>query len=267
MNEPVFRPRSAVEILDASVRLYRANLPTLITISLVLFLPFDIIGAAGGPGTKLVMNVVRALIGPLVAAVIVGVVDDVLHGRPANTSGALDRIRGKTVLLIGVAFAQGVLTILGLVALIIPGLLAIVWTFAAPMAVVIEGVDGLGEAFSRARALARGHFGHVLGTIILAYVAVFFVVVVAAMVLGIVLGSVAFPRAAIGLLGSAIYDAIYPVVAVALTLLYFDLRVRTDAYDVESMMSDLPTRPVAPGAGAPGTAAPQAPSRTGGAGA
>lgn len=266
MTEPVFRPRSAVEILDASVRLYRANLPTLITISLVLFLPFDIIGAAGGKGTKSLMNLVQALIGPLVVAVIVGVVDDVLHGRPANTSAALDRIRGKTGLLIGIAFAQGFLTIVGLVALIIPGLLVIAWTFAAPMAVVVEGVDGIGEAFSRARALARGHFGHVLGTIVLAYVAVLFGVVVLAMAVGLVLGLLAVPEAAIDLLGAAIFAAIYPVAAVASTLLYFDLRVRADAYDVESMMTDLPARPVVPGAGAPGTAAPQAPSRTGGSG-
>lgn len=257
MNEPIFRPRSATEILDASVKLYRDNLATLVTISLVLLLPFSIIAALLGPGGKALINLVQGLIYPIVIAMIVGVVDDVLHGRPADTSTALRRVDGKVGLLIGIAFAQGILTMLGFLFLIVPGLLVWVWYFAAPMTAVVEGTDSVGSAFNRSKALAKGQFGHVFGTMLLAWFAVTVVFLAFALMLGFVAGLVGLPKPAIDVIGSASFAAVFPVVAVVSTMLYFDLRVRNDAYDVESLVAELPSGGVAPGAGAPssGTAA------------
>lgn len=263
MTEPVFRPRTPTEIIDAAVRLYRANLAAFATVSVVMLLPFNILGEALGPGWAVLVGLVQGLVTPIVIAVLVGVVDDVLHGRPASTSAALARLRGRMGLIVSIAIAQGILTMLGLVLLVVPGLIAMVWTFAAPMTVVIEGVRDVGTAFSRARALARGHFGHVLGTLMLTYLGMFLVVFALAVGLGIVAGLLHLPTHLISLLGSAVFAVIFPVVAVASTMLYFDLRVRSDAYDLESMIAQLPGAPVVPGAGAPGSTPPSESPRAG----
>jgi hypothetical protein len=263
MTEPVFRPRSATEIVDAAVKIYRDNLAPLVTISLVLLVPFYVLGMLLGTVGALVAGLGRALMTPIVVAMIVGAVDDALHGRPVDTSSALDRVRGRAGLLIGIAFAQGILTFLGFVLLIIPGLLAMVWTFAAPMTVVVENVGDTGTAFSRARALARGQFGHVLGTLLLAYLAVIFVTYAFSFIVGFVGVLVHVPVAVLGLIASAVFAALFPVVAVASALLYFDLRVRNEAYDVESLVSELPNDGVGAGPGAPTSgAAPRPGSRT-----
>ena len=263
MTEPIFRPRSATEIVDASVKIYRDNLAPLVTISLVLLVPAYLIGTLLGTFGSFLSSILQALVGPIVVAMIVGAVDDALHGRPVDTSTALDRVRGRAGLLIGIAFVQGLLTVLGLVLLVVPALFVVVWTFAAPMTVVVENVREVGTAFSRARALARGHFGHVLGTLLLSYIAVIFVAFAFSFVLGLVGGLLHVPNQVLRLLGSATFAALFPVVAVSSALLYFDLRVRNDAYDVESLVAELPNDGVSAGPGAPGSGAtPRPGSRT-----
>ena len=253
MSEPVFRPRSVTEILDASVKIYRDNLATLVTISLVLLLPFNILGVALGPAARIVMNLLQALVYPIVIAMIVGVVDDVLHGRPADTSSALRRVQGKTGLLISISIAQGLVTMLGFLLLVIPGVLFAVWYFAAPMTAVVEGASDVGSAFTRSKSLAKGHFGHVFGTMVLAYLGVILVAIAFAFMLGLVTALLGVPSSVIDLVSSAAFDAVFPVVAVASTLLYFDLRVRNDAYDVERLVGELPNDGVSAGPGAPGS--------------
>jgi hypothetical protein len=60
------------------------------------------------------------------------------------------------------------LTVLGLVALVVPGLLCLAWFFSAPYVVMEEGVWGM-AALRRSRQLAAGRVADVLGTVSLGW--------------------------------------------------------------------------------------------------
>jgi hypothetical protein len=109
---------------------------------------------------------------------------------------------------------------------------------------VVENL-GVGGAFGRSSKLSKGNGGRILGIyillvilIIVASVAVQYVMLLALVplksvpIVGMVLSSVS----------SFVVGALVgPVITIALTLLYFDQRVRKEAFDLEHMMRSLPT--------------------------
>jgi hypothetical protein len=140
----------------------------------------------------------------------------------------------------GAAIIQGLVIGLGLLLLIVPGIIFAAWNFAMQQAVMVEG-RGAGEAFERSRALARGHFGHIVKTSVLA-----FLIAMAAM-FGIGFARAFLPvgerGAALLLTGAMI--GINPIVAVVGTVLYYDLRIRNEALDVEMAAARLGEEPAA----------------------
>src|SRR5207244_10594103 len=91
------------------------------------------------------------------------------------------------------------------------------------------------ESFSRARQLARGQFWHILGTVLLAWLIVGVLVAVFALALGSLAGMVGINERTMDFLSSLTFIVVFPIVAVASGILYFDLRIRTEAYDVVTL--------------------------------
>jgi hypothetical protein len=235
MNDPLLRPRSAVEIIDAAFALYRANFGVLATLALVLLGPFEVIGVlVGGDVGSLISNL-SGLLGPIVVGATVAVVSDAMHDRPISIASAFAQIAGRWGTLVLVSFAQGVLVIIGLIVLVVPGLIALVWTFAAPMAVVVERVDQASAALGRARQLARGQFWHILRTLALAWVVVFVLLVAVAIGAGLIGQLFKLNEDMTGFLGAWVFILLMPIIGTASSILYFDLRIRTEAYDIERL--------------------------------
>jgi hypothetical protein len=139
---------------------------------------------------------------------------------------------GRLSSVLGVAILEPLIITLGFFLFIIPGLVFQAWFFAALYVVVIEGSDTFG-ALGRSRGLARGSFGRILGTIFLVGVIVAFVQYLLGIVLSLIV--VLFNTTSVGVallpyLLAAIF--IYPLKTAVMVLLYYDLRIRREGFDL-----------------------------------
>jgi hypothetical protein len=231
----MFRPRSAIEILDAGFSIYRAHFATLAAIWVALLGPFHIAGALIGGALGSAISNLSGFAMPVAVGATVAVVSDAMHERPVSFNGAFGQISGRSGTLIVVSLAQGVLTLLGMILLIVPGVIVWCWTFAAPMTVVVERVDGTSGAISRSRQLARGQFWHILGTLALSWFIVVVLMIAAGAGIGFIAGFIGLNEVVTDLLLAWALMLALPVAGAASGVLYFDLRIRTDAYDVERL--------------------------------
>src|SRR5262249_27695148 len=152
------------------------------------------------------------LFGPILFGGIVAVVSDAMHDRPISLRSAFSQIDGRWGTLVLVSLAQGILVILGTIFLIFPGLLALCWTFAAPMAVVVEQAPGTAAALGRSRQLARGQFGHILGTLALGWVIIFVLLIALGIGAGLIGKLIGLSDEMSGFLGQWAFVLMMPII-------------------------------------------------------
>lgn len=234
-----YRPRRATEILDASFQFYRAHAQTLLVIAAIVLVPPAVLAAIAPEGIKQIVEIAGNLLLPVAQGAIALVVAGALEGRTPRAEEAFGGLRGKIGALVATQIMAGIMIMFGLVLLIIPGLIAIVWTAVMQPAVAIEKISS-GDALTRSRDLCRGHGGHVIGTLLLAGFLLIVMVIGGGVVVGIIGGMVGLPDRITELLGGLLIVPLYPIMAVATSLLYFDLRVRREGADIEAMAAALP---------------------------
>lgn len=230
------RPRSVAELVDASFNLYRANAAAIITAAMLVVAPPAILKALAPAALERLIDLIGNLLVPLAQGAITVCVASIVErdGRP-DAGHALREASARAGSLIGVQILSGVMVVIGMVLLLVPGVIAAIWTAVCLPAVVIERV-GVSRAIERSRALVRDRWMHVLGTLLLAWGIALVFIVGAGMVLGL-LG----PGDRIStLLVDLLFGLVYPIPAIAVTLLYYDLRVRTESADIDAMLSALP---------------------------
>jgi hypothetical protein len=225
-------PQSAGRLLVSALALYRRYPWLFLTLAAAVIVPYQaivLIATGTGPfergslsvGTDLVISWIDLLlITPLVSALHVHAVAESMQGAVPRL-GAVAR-RGVLVLPVVVAASvmSGLGIALGLLAFIIPGIfLALRW-FVVAQAAAIEG-EGWLEALRRSHRLVRDHYGHVI---------------VFAILLAVLVGG---PAYLVGLpfeggdvdvlsflLGVLVQVLAWSLGALAMALLYFDLRTR-----------------------------------------
>ncbi len=254
------RPLSLGELLDRTFQIYRNNFLLFAGIAAVAYLPMFIVrsGLVLAPqllgGSASVAIVVGVLL--LIVLYLVGVaaaqsgtiiaVSAVHLSQPITIGEAYGRVRemlGRIVLLtigLGIGIAVGTLL------LIVPGIiLALMWALAVPVAVLEDA--SLGEATSRSRALTAGHRGRV-----------FVVYLVFFMLSGMVGAALGSPLAVVAVFNrNATHETlaiiqvfsvmisyvsqilVTPLMTIAFSLMYYDERVRKEAFDIELMMKSL----------------------------
>jgi hypothetical protein len=249
---------SVGDILDRGLKLLLARFPLLISITLLVQLPFMLfqllIPLLEGAGVGLVFLTLLAtllsvlILAPLSQAVILYVVMREYVDRPATMAEAFSLAMSRFGPLLGTVFLSGLLIGLGFLACFIPGAyLAIMWAFAAQV-VVLENRSGM-DALQRSKALVTGHGWRVFGV-------VFLIQIVAGFVGGLIGGTMAvvlpYQEAIPGPRGFPVmHFTSYPnyviahsfelivnvligsYLAVCMTLLYLDLRIRKEGFDLE----------------------------------
>jgi hypothetical protein len=263
----VLRPMSLGEILDQTFRLYRnhfvlfvgiAALPQLVILAFqTVVATAQTTGVMGTGGTKtIVVSVLGAIVAlalylaattASMAATVVAVSN--LHlDKPITIAEAYGRIRHSVLRLAGVIIGMTLGVMLGLVIFIIPGIiLALKWALAIPVAVVEDA--GLSVATSRSSDLTKGSKGRIF--------AVWFVVLaliwVVTILFGIPVGVIAATSASKGgqvpfwlegvnsSLGFVVNSLCGPLLTIAISLMYFDERVRKEAFDLQVLMGSVGT--------------------------
>ena len=234
------RPRDLNALIGTTFALYRRHLKTFLTIAVVVVVPDGLIVSGIGLGQltapyqddpaverELFEFLVAALVTtPLITAMHVTAVMDVARGEApsARRSIAAGLEAFAPVLAAMVMYVLGVIA--GFILLIVPGVyLAVRWYFVTQV-VVVDGRRGV-EVLERSGQLVRGNWWRVLG------IAIVFNLIVALLTVPIAAGVQAAAEAADAqavMLAGTILTQILTLsfLALATTLLYFDLRVRRE---------------------------------------
>jgi hypothetical protein len=249
---------SVGDILDRGLKLLLARFPLIIAITLIVQLPFFIfqllIPALEGMGAgvallTLVAALISALIlGPISQAVVLYVVMREYVDRPAQFSEAFNLALKRFGPLLGSVILSGLLVGVGTLFCIIPGIyLGVIYAFVAQV-VVLENRSGM-SALNRSKSLVSGYWWRVFGVIFLVEIVMILVVGVVTAALALVLpfqeivrGAGGFPIAhTTNYFNYTIHKVVEVLLnvlmgsylAVCITLLYLDLRIRKEGFDLE----------------------------------
>lgn len=230
------RPRTATELVDAAVSLARTTYGRLITIGTLAYLPIAIVRVIGlrpSDGTTpqpvdfflTVYDMVWVSLGWAAMMVVLG---QRYLGGAADFAGAIRAVHRDawriTVLSVSTAF----LTLVGLVLFIIPGLYFMVRFFAIPQTLLFERTS-LRDAFVRSLWLSRHD------QVRLAVTALIMLTVNLATLWGV--AAAVRPMVPAGwhadLIAGAAQLFLQPFFASIWLLLYFDVRMRVEGFDLQ----------------------------------
>jgi hypothetical protein len=252
-------PLGAGQTIDAAVRLYRARWKTLMAISAVLVVPFSLaqqfaIHASRHPvlignrvfqqsdsGLVVLFFVLNyLLVQPLIQASLIRALAGVYLGQDVRAGESLRFGLSKLGWVLLWSFVVGLLTALGLIALIVGAIFLYVRFYFTVSAVVLE--DARGGALSRSWRLTKGLWWHIFGTTLLAglvaAVASFILAVPAALIAANDTGqSIAWFFQA--LLSAASTVIVTPFSVGVVVLLYFDSRIRKEGFDIAVMAREV----------------------------
>lgn len=253
MTPPVLRPLSLGEILDVAFGLYRSLFLPLLVVTLVTSaLPVVLsvyIESAGGALLNLPMYflnlLLNAVLGAIASAAATFVVSDSYMGRTISARDAFARATPFIGRLIVLGVLMSLVIGIGLVCVIIPGVILFTGLALSTPALVIEGLPSANAAMGRSWALTRGFRGKLFWVLV--------TVLVLILLPTIALGGFAAasgdatllePTVSPATLGwlvaaSLIQLLIYPLFYCVLTVAYYDLRVRKEAFDLEVLASGL----------------------------
>ena len=238
-NQP--GPFTFGELLSRAWAMYRREPWLFIALTAVTVVPVGILSAIAGAAARDAPDSTRALaiLGIVVipailllpvsgAAVALATVRR-LQGAPTGIGATLERVGIRFWILFAALVLVTLGVIVGLFALVIPGIfLAILWLFAG-QAVVIEG-KGVTDSLRRSQDLVRGAWW----TVFLAFLLIQVVTAIAQLALGIVGAAILSPLDGSALTwGEGIWSTlaqllVQPFTLIAIALLYADRAIRTD---------------------------------------
>ena len=268
---PELRPLGVGELVDVSLKIWRRHFGDLARTVLVVVAPIEIITAlaiasAADPGTEagtgdsvaggaaLVGFALRMLATLVASAAALQLVTVAYLGGEPDWRQSLKLATQRLPALLWLTVLTGAGLVLGFIALIFPGIyLSVAWAlaFCALMAEDLKGTAALGRSYR----LVRGRWWPTFGTLLLAYILMMVVTFFVQLPFLIVLGNTD-PESLAGFVAATVTGIVSAVVttpflATIFILLYFDLRVRKEGFDLELL-----TRAV--GLPAPATGAPDA---------
>jgi hypothetical protein len=271
MSAPALRPLGVGEILDVGIKIYWRNAWTLFRIVLFVVLPAQILvniiqvsslpsGATahygfGFPGPSVTANetvsssdattvaiaygialIINAIAGRFAQAGCFRAVADAYLGEDVSWRASLRYALRRLAAVIALSLLTSIFIGLGFVACVIPGIYLWAAFFVAVPALLVEGVGPM-RALRRSRELVRGRWW---GTFGVALIGGALVAVVGAALAGVLLGvAFASPRqnTVVGFILTVLATTVSamlttPAAAAFATVLYIDLRVRKEGFDL-----------------------------------
>jgi hypothetical protein len=257
------RPMNLGELLDRSFFLYRKHFAMfvgIVALPHLVLLAFQLIGVGVRSGTTkmnfgaitlvwslgtmvIYLGVLAASQGATVVAI-----SKVHLGNDTSISESFAGMKGKILYLALIMIGLGVGVGIGFILLIVPGIiLALMWALTIPVAVLED--KGLRDSTSRSSELTKGGRGRIFMIYFLFFVLTYIVYILWEMPILATIGvfshghrmtalpvwtQVAFP------VGTFLSQCLVgPLLTIALSLVYYDQRVRKEAFDLQLMMSTL----------------------------
>ncbi|HJY81691.1 MAG TPA: hypothetical protein VKK81_11490 [Candidatus Binatia bacterium] len=240
----VLTERSAGELIRAVFSVYFQHFFTIFMAYAVVGLPCAILIAIAqetlGASWMGLLEALYIVSNTFAAGALTVCVGDICLGRDPSVRRAYQQVgHGLWVKMLATNVMQTVAVSISLILLVIPGFVAAVWFLPASCVVVLEGTWGR-AALSRSRRLVAGSFWHIVGV----WLALFCVIFVVSLMMGMVCGVGA---GLTGINSKALLTSVMIVPITALQVLgvlgvvfiYYDLRVRKEAYDNQILAADL----------------------------
>jgi hypothetical protein len=275
MNNLDLRPLSVGEILDRTFTIYRnyfvlfigiSAIPQLLVLALSLaqvavLMPagFPAPGARGVPTPPLssvgsvasyLILAFLALVVTLIALILsqgatVIAVSELYLGRTITIGESFRRVRGELGTIFGVMMLNGLATFVGLILLIVPGVYVMCRLLVGIPAALLENL-GSRAAVERSWQLTEDSAGRAFLIFLLYFAlsmaATMFFAFPFQMAIILVKGNPSLVLVFMGLaqVGTFIANVlVVPVMTIASAILYYDLRVRKEAFDLQVMMAHL----------------------------
>jgi hypothetical protein len=229
------RPRTGPEIIDAAVQLLRRSYAA----SYAVWFAYCVVYAVAwrpysAKWPTWVSYVVVFGTPALPYAVMLALSADAYLGRPVRIDRALARVARRWVAVYVAYLLRLAVISLGIVCLVVPGVVFWARSFATLSAVVLEDCPALG-AVDRSLELTRGDLSRIVGVLGLAVLLVWVTT----------WGEIKLHHMAIAhhLLNRPLREALYtvlsslfePFVSAVVVVLYYDLRIRKEGFDLELM--------------------------------
>jgi hypothetical protein len=261
-NPAQLRPLGVGETLDAGIKIYRNKFATMLAAVAIVVVPVQVLSilvtlsipnstttTAGTTTTTsgdgwagfaafLLLLVISVISAALAQAACLKAVSDTYLGTDTDWRGSLRFGYRRLGPLLWLTVIHAVLLLLAFAACIVPGIwLYAAWAVAIP-ALLIEDARGL-KALGRSFNLVRGRWWPTAGILLLANLL--------ASAVGFGLGLLALPllltgdgndfvvKLANGVFAAAANVLTIPFVSALVTVIYFDLRVRKEGFDLQLM--------------------------------
>jgi hypothetical protein len=277
MAAPVLRPLRVGEMLDVAIKIYTRNALTMWKIvALVVFpvyalsavvtlstLPDDLLDPRFGTETQsfeqfddqmwtflaaeLILVIVTLVTSTVATAACMKAVSDVYVGAKPEAGSSLRFAGRRAHSLVWIGVVSVILALLAAIALIVPGVwLWFGWSVAVPV-LLVEGLKGT-KALGRSFGLVKGRWWPVFGALMVGYI-------LAGIVSG-ALGALALPLVGTNSGDSIVLTTVVntiinavgglivtPFSAALVAVIYFDLRVRKEGFDLALLAERIGTAP------------------------
>jgi hypothetical protein len=237
VTDPALRPRTAPEILDAAVQLTRGVYLRLLVIGALFYIPSvlaRLVGlrpaesaAALSSRDFLLLAYDQAWTGLGWAVMMVLLAQHLLSNR-ADVGEALQRVHEDAWRITALSTAAGLATVFGLVLFVIPGIYLGVRLFAVPQTLLFEKTT-IGESVARSLWLSKHDNWRLAWAALLTFAVDLAVWAGARFLVLIVLPDSWVADSVAG----AITLLIDPIIAAVWLLLYFDVRMRAEGWDLD----------------------------------
>ena len=250
MSMWTLRPLSVGEVLDTTVGVYRrAFVPLLLVAVVTQGIPLlwgAYVDSRDAFSERPVLLIARLLtiviLGSIGSAASTFIVAETYLGRSLTMSEALERSLPFIGRILSTGMLVSLVSFVGLIFLVVPGVIAFCGFLLSTPALVLEGLAGANDAMGRSWRLSSGLRGRNFVVLFVGMLLVFVPILAVGALSAILAGGggvLGMSTVVFALVTSALQLLTYPYFYVAMTVLYYDARVRKEGFDLEVLASSL----------------------------
>jgi hypothetical protein len=231
-------------MIRTSWSIYRRDWLTLLLIYVIPLLILHVVDALAkqsfGQDVLIigVMLTLQMLTSMFVAFPATVAVSEVCLGIRPNVGRSYQRAFAQPGKAIGTYLLAAAIMFLGLLALIVPGIIFLLWYMLIGPVVILEGLAGR-AALRRSRELGRGHYLRNLGIFWVSMLISILIMAVLSGILGAASYFAGVSPAVTEFLTGLIALFAFPPNIIVVVLLYYDMRVRKEGYGAAQLADDL----------------------------
>jgi len=246
------REHTPGSIVKGSLKIYFSNLFPILMVYFVPVIPFTILQVIAMEEQFAGLSMVAMLLGFIAAlfafAALTLLVSDICLGNKTSVIRDLKHVFGALVgRLLATNLMQMLAFVLCAVAFLIPligPLIAIVgmvvvllWLMFCSIVVVLEGEWGF-AALKRSKQLGAGKYWRNFGTLILMVLIILLIAIVLLVLVTVVFGE-SLSELHIAIFITIVQQLVMPLSLIPVVLLYYDLRARKEAFNLNALAEDL----------------------------